>query len=1545
MNNWVNSDQDIAIIGMAGRFPGAENIDQYWQNLRDGVESISFFSDDELTAMGVAASALKATNFVKASPILKDIDLFDAGFFGYSPREAELIDPQHRIFLECAWAALENAGYSPDDANRLTGIFAGTSLSTYMLFNLLANPQVNALKDNFQVMIGNDKDFLSTRVSYHLNLKGPSIDVQTGCSTSLVAIHLACDSLLSYQCDLALAGGVSINVPQRNGYYFQQGGIASPDGHCRTFDAKAEGTIFGSGIGIVVLKRLEDALAEHDSIVAVIKGSAINNDGNAKIGYTAPSVEGQAEVVARALAIADVPADSIHYVEAHGTGTALGDPVEVDALSRVFRMSTTQKQFCAIGSVKTNIGHLDAAAGVAGLIKAALALRYKQIPPCLHFEEPNPKIDFKNSPFYVNTTPVDWSTNGTPRRAGVSSFGIGGTNAHIVLEEAPPVEIAQGKRGWHLLLLSAKTETALDAETDNLRLHLEQHPDLHLGDIAFTLQVGRKKFGHRRMIACRNSIHAKELLAASSSPNVLAVQNAPDNKEVIYMFPGGGAQYIGMGRNLYDTETVFREEVDRCADILHDMLGYNLRNYLCPDTDELEDLNQQMKYPSVALPSLFVVEYALSRLLMSWGIHPQAMIGHSLGEYVAACLAGVFDIKDALALVVMRGKLFEELPAGAMLSVPLSERDVYAMIKEPLSLAAINGPAHCVVSGPISAIDEFILQLMGNEIEYRRLQIDVAAHSTMVAPLLAPLLEFVKKIPLHAPQIPYLSNVTGTWITAEQATDPNYWAAHLRQTVRFHDGIRQLLQNPNQILLEIGPGRTLTMLAKSQADTTRSQSILPTMRHQHDETSDTPILLTALGKLWLLGAEIDWYKVYANESFNRIPLPAYPFERQRYWIEPGQLPFGQRASCHSGIGKQPNIADWFYVPVWNRSLSSNVVGIQGLAGEQRCWLVFVDEYGIGTDVVEHLKKQRHTVVIVNPGVAFQTSGEGCYVVNPKNLLDYEMLCQELHSRNQQPDALLHFWSLTDSKDAKSDKAYFQQVQQQGLYSLLLLMQALLAQATPVLQHLWIVSNNLFGVESTDRVLPEKATLLGLCRVLPQENESIRCTCIDLKLAEAESPQSKHLVQQILAELTSSEPTQVVAYRGQWRLLPAYEPLSLETNRPTVRTLRHNGVYLITGGLGKVGLLLADYLAHTLEAKLILTGRTPFPPKEEWQMWVSNHTNDDEVSQKICKLQALEALGAEVYVAQANVADEQQMQSIVRQIDEQFGQLHGVIHTAGIAGEKTVRLIPDVDVESCEEHFQAKAYGLYVLERVLAQRNLDFCLLFSSNASILGGLGSTSYSAANLFVDAFAHSRSQLDGTPWISANWDGWLSTDHAKLSAVFQTSLDQYAMTPSESTDAFQRLVTLSTLPQVIVSTGDLLHRLQLWVERKAIESDNMVEGVGPSTKYPRPSLGVAYIAPTNDLERIIANVWQEFLGIEDLGIHDNFFELGGNSLMAIKIISQLKQEIGRDVPIVSLFEGPTVHTFAQIIDQNDQFQTEYKESRSRGEQRRKQQLMNIEK
>ncbi len=1514
----INDLEGIAIIGMAGRFPGAKNVAEFWQNLCDGVESISFFSDEELIASGVDQTLVHKPNYVKARGVLGDTEFIDATFFGLHPREAALMDPQHRLFLECAWEAFESAGYSPDNHEARVGVFAGQSMNTYLLTNVSSQVDLVQSVESLQASIGNDKDSLTTEVAYRMSLTGPAVTIQSSSSTSLVAVHYACQSLLGYECGMALAGGACIHFPEKAGYLYHEGGTTSSDGHCRAFDARADGFVAGHGVAVVVLKRLEDALADGDTIHAVIKGSAVNNDGSVKVSYMAPSVDGQADVIAMAQAIAGVEPEDIGYVEAHGTGTLIGDPIEVTALTQAFRAGTDKKGFCAIGSVKPNVGHLDAAAGVAGLIKAALVLKHKMIPPLLHFEQPNPNLDLANSPFCVHTRLAEWETNGKPRLAGVSSFGMGGTNAHAVLEEMPAIEPSGPSRPAQLLLLSAKTESALETMTTGLADHLRQHPRLNLPDVAYTLQVGRKRFGYRRMLVCHDLDDAREALSTGDPERILTSFQEPKSRPVMFMFSGQGSQYVNMGRELYEQETIFREHIDACVELLRPHLGLDLRDVLYPPEERAEKASAQLAQTALTQPALFAIEYALARLWMSWGIQPQAMIGHSIGEYVAACLAGVLSLEHALALVAVRGRLMQQMPAGAMLAVSLSEQDARPFLDTQLSLAVVNGPSNCVVSGTDEAIDGLQRRLEKDEVECRRLHTSHAFHSAMMEPALPSFREQVQRVRLDPPTMPYVSNVTGTWITAEEATDPDYWVQHLRQTVRFSAGVRELLQDPDAILLEVGPGKTLSTLARLHVDRNTAQVAIPSLRHPRERQSDVAFLLNSIGRLWLAGVDVDWSVFYAAEWRHRIPLPTYPFERSRHWIEPreGQV-YGQRAQA-ALVDQKLDVANWFYFPSWKRTLAPER---DGLVDKKIRWLLFVNGPGdgLGDRMAQRLVREGQDVVTVGAGAHFARLDEQHFAIHPKKQTDYESLLKELDSQGKLPDRVVQLWNVTPTDEVRSGAGSFDAFQELGFYSLLFLAQALTSQNVTTPLHVTVVTDNVQQVAGTEVVSPEKATVLGACKVIPQEYPNIVCKSIDLVLPEPGSWQEARLVDHLLAEC-ASDPTAdgVIAYRGQHRWAQTFESIRLDEAEPGQTCLREQGVYLITGGLGDIGFVLAEALARSVHASLILVGRSRLPGREEWERWLGTHDEHDATSRKMRRVQALEELGVQVMVASADVADRKQMRDVIERAKTRFGTIHGVIHAAGTVDAALFRAMKDTKPADAQGHFRVKVQGLYVLEDVLRGHPLDFCLLVSSLASVLGGLGLGAYAAANGFMDAFAHRHNQSEPVPWLSVNWDAWQPTAAKYADVGFPFA--ELSITPVEGAEAFQRMLTLArgAVTQVLVSTSHLQARIEQWLASPESSSDaGGAAGAETTAHVPRPNLQNAYVAPRNEVEREIVEVWQEVLGIRQVGVYDNFFELGGNSLAGVQLIAQLKEALGIQVPVVSLYEGPTVNTLAKIIIQ----------------------------
>jgi acyl transferase domain-containing protein len=1533
-SDFLNQENDIAIIGMSCRFPGAKNIDEFWHNLCQGVESVSFFSDEELIAAGVSLEELRNPRYVKASPVLDDIELFDAAFFKINAREAELMDPQQRLFLLCAAEALESAGYNAEKFAGRIGVYGGTGITSYLLHNLASNRELMQSADGTQLGAANDKDYLSTRVSYKLNLQGPSMTVQTACSTALVATHLACESLLSQECDMALAGGVAISVPMKRGYVYTEGMHLSPDGHCRAFDARAQGTIFGSGVGLVVLRRLRDAVAQRDMVYAVIKGSAVNNDGSLKVGFAAPGVDGQARVIAEALDVAGINPETVSYVETHGSGTALGDPIEVAALTKAFRLSTRRTQFCALGSVKTNVGHLATAAGVAGLIKTVLVLRHGMIPPTLHFKEPNPQIDFASSPFFVNTERRPWPASQHPRRAGVNSFGMGGTNVHLVLEEAPGRQPTSGSRPHQLLHLSAKTEASLEIATSNLVAYLRNHPEVDLADVAYTLQMGRAAYSHRRTAVCQTVTEAVDALSGYDPGRVLTNHNPVPDCPVVFLFPGVGDHYVGMAQELYRTEPEFKKWLDDCCQQLQPYLNIDLRDILYPQQQEqpLSWANQTrgidfrqmvgrhkrngnstepLQQTALAQPAVFVVEYALAQLLIAYGVKPQAMIGYSLGEYVCACLAGVLTLPDALRLVAERARLIQSLPAGAMLTVSLGAAAMRPFLTDDVVISGILTPRLCVLAGPVAAIAAVQAQLSEQNVSSWLLPATHAFHSPMMAPIEGAFRQLLQTVAFHPPQIPYLSNVTGNWIQPAEATDPAYWTKHLCQTVQLEAGMARLLGNEQQVFLEVGPGQSMGSFVSQHPDggVTQTMRTLPTLRYAYDQQSDSAFLLNTLGKLWLLGVDIDGEGFYQHESRWRLPLPTYPFDLRPYWIEAPTAPASMPPVTKMVTAKKEKIRDWLYQPAWQQTTAWKPTDKRIPAAEDGPWLLFADQQGCGRRIQAHLQQAGCAVVTIQMGDQFQQLAADVYQLNPQEPEAYRLLLTKLPVK---PRGIVHLWGIEPLAADQSPAEQFAQAQDAGLYSLLHLMQALNRHGDAL--SIWIVTNQAQVVTGVETVAPEKATLSGACRVMAQENPQVTCHMIDIAWPSATEWQGDWLAEQLMAEFNNPTNEPLVAYRNHRRWRQIYEPRPLPA--AAQRGLRPQGVYLITGGLGDVGLTLAQHLAQAAQAKIFLTSRSTFPPPGLWADWLEAHQADDVTSRRIRRLQLLQAAGADIQVLQADAANEREMEAAITGIEAQCGQVHGVIHLAGIvSGQPYFAPLDELDQAACEAHFGPKAYGLYVLENVLRDRELDFCLIFSSIASILGGVQFGAYAAANAFVDAFTQQHNQQSRQEWLTVNWDAWRPYDEG-ADTQNEGPDTLFAMSAAEAVEVFDRLVAHGLTGQLVQSTGDLQTRLDQWVRTRPPEEQAASPPEETAGAHPRPALMVPYQAPTNEVEECIAGLWQELLGIAPIGIHDRFLDLGGHSLIAVQVVARLRQLYQINFSLSAMLASATVEELAIAVE-----------------------------
>ena len=1410
-----SSGNEIAVIAMAGRFPGAATLERYWANVRDGVESVRFFSDEELLAAGEDPSLLADPGYVRAWPQLENIDQFDASFFGVSPRDASVMDPQHRFFLEVAWEAMERAGYSGRSAPLATGVYAAAGMNHYMMHHLVPNKEVMRTVGEWLVRHnGNDMNFLATRAAYQMNLKGPAMNIQTACSSSIVAIHLACQSLLNGETDLAIAGASTFSLPQDRGYLYKQGEILSADGHCRPFDAGSRGTLFGSGTGCVVLRRLQDAIDDGDTIISVIRGSAINNDGSQKVGYLAPSVDGQARAVSEALAIANVPAESIGFIEAHGTGTAVGDPIEVAALTQAYAPLTQKKQFVALGSVKANIGHLGEAAGMAGFIKASLALQNAELPPCINYTAPNPEIDFASGPFYVNATLAPWRKGSAPRRAGVTALGAGGTNAHLILEEAPtPTASDRPPRAPQLLTISARTRTALDAAATQLADHLERNSVLNLADAAFTLAAGRTTFPYRRSVVARTTAAAAAALKEPQKGAVTATTQ--DDARVIYMFPGGGAQYAGMGRELFETEPVYAKAFDECLAEMPDPVAGAMRRLVFAPVADVAAATAELETPRFALPALFATEYATSRLLQSWGVAPAGMIGHSMGEYVAACVAGVFTLRDALTLVMERARLFETLPAGGMLSVELSEEALTPLLGTELSIAAVNSPNLCVASGPVAAIDALQAELQRREIESTRIHISVAAHSVMLEPILAEFGRVCARVRFSAPQIPFVSNLTGAWITADEATDPQYWVRHLRQSVRFADGLKAVLADGRNVLVEIGPGRTLCSLARTQSP---APVALPTLRHPREAASDVEFLLGTVGRVWENGGASQLAALHGNAKRHRIPLPTYPFERQKFWIEQGQH-VASSSQPDVALSRHADVRDWFSTPAWRRSAPVRL----GDDTTMLVWLVFADGGGVGASIAA--QRAGGTTVLVEAGDRFARRSDGVYTLRPSSRDDYTALVESLALNGQWPDQVVHLWGLDAPKTGRFDRGRsatpvreLERAESDLYGSVLSVVQALAEQERPLV--LTTIATGLFACQDDETPEPAKSLLLGPTQVTPREFPHIRSRSIDVSLPGA-APSA--VAARLLQELRQAVTDTAISVRPSARFVRVLDGVPLDAVPDDMPLVRERATVLITGGLGGIGLEIAEHLAKTAKARVVLIGRTLMPPRDQWAT-VAKRGASDQLRHQVTRLLAIEAAGGDVMTMGADVTDVDQMAAVVAAARLRFGTIHGVIHAAGVIDDGLMSLKPS---SGHSRVIDVKARGALVLDVVLRNEPLEFFIAFSSISAVLGLEGQVDYTAANAFLDAFIEKKRRSGSVRAISVGWNAWREVGMA--AALAESSPHTAARTRGHAGPHpdLERLA-LETADTQVYST--LFSRARQWLvaEHVVRGGDALIPGTG---------------------------------------------------------------------------------------------------------------------
>jgi phthiocerol/phenolphthiocerol synthesis type-I polyketide synthase E len=1360
-NSIPDPGQGIAVIGMAGRFPGADSVDALWDNLCAGVEALHHYTPEEIQAavsdwdylsQPHIAGLMRSPGWVPKGFRLADADKFDAGFFGYTPAEAELLDPQQRLFLECAWAALEDAGYIPDQCPGTVGVFGGATLSRYFVNNIYANRDIIFSSRDLTAGIGNEPDYVANRVAYKLNLTGPAVSVQTACSTSLVAIHLACQSLHAGESSLCLAGGVLVNFPG-GGYAYQEGGMMAPDGHIRAFDARAAGTVFSEGgVGIVVLKRYADAVADGDHIHGVILGSAVSNDGAVKAGYTAPGIPGQKQVIEEALAVADLSPEAIGYVEAHGTGTPLGDPIEITALTQTYRRYTDRRAWCAIGSLKPNLGHLAPVAGVAALMKAVLAVERGLIPPQINYAQPNPRLELEASPFFIGTAPRAWDDGDRPRIAAVSSFGIGGTNAHAIVHQPPRRDTVPGAPRRRLFRLSAMTPEALRRQAANLGAYLERHPEADPRDVAHTLRVARKA------MPCRQAFVAETPAELAAALAGFAREGRGDkaldpNTGTVWMFSGQGSQYARMGQALRAELPVFRETLDACFDLLAPELGGDPRALLYPGPDAATDgLAETLRQTRYAQPILFAFEYALARQMLALGLEPAAMIGHSLGEYVAACLAGVFDRDAALRLVAARGRLMQSMPPGAMLSVAADAGEAAAWLDGGIGLAADNAPDTCVLSGPAERIEALRARLDAEGRGCRPLVTSHAFHSAMMEPIVAEFAALVREARPRPPTRPFVSNVTGTWITAAEATDPDYWARHLRGTVRFAPGLRTLLAEKHVRFLEVGPGNTLCQFARRELAARKAEgAAVALVRHAREDRDDRDVFLEALGKLWATGESRGFGDLEEEPAARRIPLPGYAFARERHWVGAPQQPAG---TAEEAPGKRPDPADWFYAPSFRRLPPPDPAAVDW---RDSSVLLFDPDHPAFRLLGEQLTAAGAHVVTVRAGPEPVFGAEAR--IRPDVPEDYAAL-----SRALPPDrplaAVLHGWGFTGPTRLTAENcAEFLNL---GFFSLLHLTQSL-AEA-PLRERVAILSvtTEAASVTGEEALNPAKAGVHGLHLCLGQEYPQLNSRNLDLPVAAAGSAGAEELARTLCAELRDlagrAEHLVTVwdknlARRGRGRFGADFAASPRPERNESLPAPRAEAVYLITGGLGGLGLAFADWLVERGARKIALLGRSEPPPETEWDGLIAAAGPGDGLAGRLARLRALRRKGAELRLVRADVADAPAVKAAVADLAASFGPIAGVLHCAGLADGGAIQTKTRAAALAV---LAPKAAGTLALAEALADTPLDFLVLFSSLFAVTGGAGQAAYAAANHFLDAFAQDRGTRLGQPVLSLNWGAW---------------------------------------------------------------------------------------------------------------------------------------------------------------------------------------------
>lgn len=1464
---------------MACRFPGASDVEQFWDNLQNGVESVSRFTEEELREYGNSEDDIANPAYVRAKGLIENADFFDASFFGFSPNEANMLDPQVRLLAQCTYHALEDAGYDFERNLNRVGLFVGALPNVAWQGHCFRNSGTE-YSEQFSSLILNDKDFASTRLSYLLNLHGPSSTIYTACSTSLVTVDMACQNLLTGKCDLSVAGGVALSLPYKSGYTYEAGMIMSRDGHTRSFDAGATGTVWSDGVGIVVLKRLDDAINDGDNIYAVIKGSAINNDGNRKVGYTAPSVKGQAEVIREACMMAEVSPESISYIEGHGSATSLGDKIEITALAEVFKEVPAGYK-CPIGSVKANVGHLNVAAGIAGFIKTCLMLKNTTLPPAVNFTTPNSKLTEEDSHFYINRELVKWENTNFPLRAGVSSFGIGGTNVHVILEAAPDVLPHVSDERDSLVCLSAKTEEALDRTIKNFSRFLGNNRNINLDNLAYTLQTGRQHFPFRKAFYATD---VEDLIRqlSESRQTILAKETPP----VVFMFPGMGAFYPQLGREIYGREKVFREALDHCFSILKKKTGKDFKEILYPQGASA--IPDDFQVPQLLI---FSFEYALSVLLKSWGISPDYIIGYSLGEYVAACVAGVFDVDTALEILIERGRLINTLNTGGMVGVGLSAEKVQPYLIDGVSIAIDNGRS-VVLAGDQAALKQLKTLLSEQSIAAIDVNDAYALHTPEMHPIAAELRQVIARYSLNMPDVPIISNLTGDWCD-ESITSADYWVKHLSQTVVFKNCITRILEeHPEAVLLEAGAGNSLCNLVRRMADKTAPPTLINLVKSEKTKDSDHTYLLKALGMFWQSGGVIDWKGYHYGYNKRKLSLPVYPFEEKTFSLQV-ETSFND-ISPESNLARHKDITSWFYTPSWKKM---PVCYGQGDLGQ-----VLVLGWEEPSDLIRYIELNATRVVSVSYGDTFAEVSKGNYELSYSRE-QLGQLFTELRAQQFAPDTIVDLTSLKDSTDRANDDLLRMVDVWQSYIG------AGMTRDKDKIQYV-AVSKDIFTVYGHEETNPDKSTIISAIQVIPQENTGVSCKIIETDSATLASNRQQ-VYQSIYKELISENTDSVVSFRGDKRWVRIMEPYPLKLQAKGRSIAKQGGTYVIIGGLGEIGYNLGIYLLSAFNANVIITGRSALPEKISWEQWIDENGSDNGTSKKISRIAELEKAGGQVTFIQADSSSAEQMSEVFAKGTAEYGKVDGVFHAAGVMDRDAFNLTSSISSEQILCHFPVKSEGLSVIRDLITEYEVDFVAAVSSLSSLVGGLGMIGYAAANQYMDSWIERENKRGAARWVAlnfCNWEGW--KDDFRDVTLSADALKTF-ITAEEGRQVFERLLLADNEEgQIAISPVDLPSLIEKW---RRPDATSVMKTTGRQQKQQeKPSVSANYMAPQSDLEKKLVTIWEELFGFSPIGVFDDFMELGGDSLKAVTMLSHVHSATEMAMSLQDFFKNTTVKEIA---------------------------------